>query len=226
MLYLPLYNGVKKLEIGVPAGNGTITAAQPRQLAPIAFYGTSITQGGCASRPGMCYTAIIGRRLERPIVNLGFSGNGRMEPEIAELLTLLDPTPAVFVIDCLPNMVGPDVASSGPALVHIIRKSHPDIPILLAEDRIYANVHTGLAPAQAAKNQSNREALRQVYESLQAEGVLGLHYLEAGVQLSNDGEDTVDGSHPTDLGFMRQADAFVSALLTILGEDVAERAQL
>jgi hypothetical protein len=76
-------------------------------------------------------------------------------------------------------------------------------------------------PGQAEANRTNREALRHAYEALQEEGVAGLHYLEAGVQLSTDGEDTVDGSHPTDLGFMRQADAFEAALLPLVAEPSA-----
>ena len=88
MLYLPLYNGVKSVEIGVPR-DASFAAAAPRpaeRSKPIVFYGTSITQGGCASRPGMVHTAIVGRRFDRPVINLGFSGNGRMEPELAELI--------------------------------------------------------------------------------------------------------------------------------------------
>ena len=106
LLYLPLYNGVSSVEIGLPRG-ATLRKAEPRpadRAKPIVFYGTSITHGGCASRPGMCHPAILGRRLDRPVINLGFSGNGRLDPEIATLLAELDP--AVYVIDCLPNMGG------------------------------------------------------------------------------------------------------------------------
>src|SRR5690606_24820922 len=81
LLYLPLYNGVSSVEIGVPAGR-SLTKGPPRDEAhakPIVFYGTSITHGACASRPGMVHTAILGRWFERPVINLGFSGNGRME---------------------------------------------------------------------------------------------------------------------------------------------------
>ena len=104
LLYLPLYNGVSSVEIGIPKDR-QIAKAEPRPEAlrkPIVFYGTSITQGGCASRPGMVHTAILGRQLNRPVINLGFSGNGKMEPELADLLAELDP--AVYVLDCLPNM--------------------------------------------------------------------------------------------------------------------------
>jgi hypothetical protein len=81
MVYLPLYNGVSAVSIGI--GKGKSLEKAPAYPAgrdkPVVFYGTSITQGGCASRPGMVHTAILGRRLGVPVVNLGFSGNGRME---------------------------------------------------------------------------------------------------------------------------------------------------
>ncbi|NLB55348.1 MAG: hypothetical protein GX811_06205, partial [Lentisphaerae bacterium] len=101
ILYMPLYNSIHTVELGVPGG-ATIKASPPRRKKPIVFYGTSITQGGCASRPGMCYTGIIGRALNRPTINLGFSGNGRMDPEVVDLLCELDP--AAYVLDTLPNM--------------------------------------------------------------------------------------------------------------------------
>ena len=104
LLYLPLYNGVSAVEIGIP-GDRRLEKGPARPEShrrPIVFYGTSITQGGCASRPGMVHTAILGRRFDRSVINLGFSGNGLMEPEMANLLAELDP--AVYVLDCLPNM--------------------------------------------------------------------------------------------------------------------------
>ena len=92
LLYLPLYNGVKGVEIGVPE-SASLSKAGPwgrGERKPIVFYGTSILQGGCASRPGMVHTAIIGREFNWPIINLGFSGNGKMEPELADLLAELE----------------------------------------------------------------------------------------------------------------------------------------
>src|SRR5262249_47654418 len=110
LLYLPLYNRVSSVEIGL-AKDQKLEKAEPRpaeRQKPIVFWGTSITQGGCASRPGMVHTAILGRRLDRPVINLGFSGNGKMEPEMADLLAELDP--AVYVLDCLPNLTAAEVA--------------------------------------------------------------------------------------------------------------------
>ncbi|MEV5894992.1 SGNH/GDSL hydrolase family protein [Nonomuraea fuscirosea] len=99
--YLPLYNSPQRLEIGVQAGAKFLGAA-PRTTPPAVFYGSSIMQGGVASRPGMSITALLGRRFDVPTVNLGFSGNARMEPEIAELLTELDAS--VYVVGSSPNM--------------------------------------------------------------------------------------------------------------------------
>jgi lysophospholipase L1-like esterase len=175
---------------------------------PLVFYGTSITQGGCASRPGMAYAAILGRRLDRPTINLGFSGNGRMDPEVASLLAELDP--AVYVIDCVPNMGPADVASRTEPLVQRIRKARPQTPILLVEDRTYTNAP--LLPALEQRHQASRQALRSAYEALTASGIKNLYYLEGETLLGDDREDTVDGSHPTDLGFMRMADALGAAL--------------
>lgn len=210
-IYLPLYNGVREVAIGV-ARSASFQPIPPRPERPIVFYGTSITQGGCASRPGMAYPAILGRRLNVPIINLGFSGNGRMEPEVASLLAELDP--CLYVVDCLPNMTADLVAENAERLVHILRRSHPETPILLMEDRTYANAC--FIEALRQRNESSRAALRQAYHNLQQSGVTGLFYLSGECLLGEDGEATVDGSHPTDLGFLRIADALTPTLKAIL----------
>lgn len=216
LLYLPLYNGVSSVEIGIPEGNvleqGNVPSDDGVPRKPIVFYGTSITQGGCASRTGMVHTAILGRRLNYPVINLGFSGNGKMEPEMGELFAELDPS--VYVLDCLPNMNASEVSERVEPFVHRVRQSHPDTPILLVEDRSYTN--SFLLPSPRKRNETSRAALRTAYEKLQAAGVKHLYYLEGDHLLGGDGEGTVDSSHPTDLGFIRQADAFQKALEPIL----------
>ncbi|MGP0067720.1 MAG: SGNH/GDSL hydrolase family protein [Isosphaeraceae bacterium] len=221
LLYLPLYNGVASLEIGIPADR-TIARPAPRAVdrrKPIVFYGTSITQGGCASRPGMAHTAILGRRLDRPVINLGFSGNGVMEPEIATLLAELDP--AVYVLDCLPNMTAAEVEQRVEPFVRTLRKAHPSTPIVLAEDRTYSNAW--LVTAQRQRNSTSRAALKAAYDRLLASGARNLIYLAGEHQLGDDGEGTVDGSHPTDLGFLRMADAFAGVLGPVLRENLESR---
>lgn len=123
LLYLPLYNGVSEVKLGVPAEASLERgAAYPDQQArPIVFYGTSITQGGCASRPGMCHPAILGRWYQRPVINLGFSGNGTMEKEVGQFLAEIEAH--VYVIDCLPNMNAAQVAERTQPLVRQLRSS-------------------------------------------------------------------------------------------------------
>lgn len=212
MLYLPLYNGVTSVELGVSKEKFLETLPRSTDQKPIVFYGTSITQGGCASRPGMVHTAILGRRLDRPVINLGFSGNGKMEQEVADLLAELDV--AVFIIDCLPNMTAEEVAGRTEPLVATLRKSHPTTPILLVEDRSYTD--SFLIASKRERNESSRKALRDAYERLLASDVKNLAYLDGEHLLGDDGEGTVDSSHPTDLGFMRMADAFEPVLRKLL----------
>jgi hypothetical protein len=214
VLYLPLYNGVSSVEIGLPKG-AALKKADPRPAGadrPLVFYGTSITQGGCASRPGMVHTAILGRKLDRPVVNLGFSGNGTLDPDIAELLGELDA--AVFVLDCLPNLSAAQVAERTAPFMQTLRKAKPAAPVLLVEDRTYANAPA--LPALAKRNAESRAALKKAFDALVAGGDKNLYYLVGDKLIGDDGEGTVDGSHPTDLGFLRQADAFAEALGPIL----------
>jgi lysophospholipase L1-like esterase len=216
LLYLPLYNGVSSVELGVPKGVALSKAdARPADKnRAIVFYGTSITHGGCASRPGMCHPAILGRRLERPVINLGFSGNGTMDAEVGALLGELDP--AVYVIDCLPNMNGKSVGERTEKLVQAIRKSRPTTPILLVEDRTFTNAF--ISAAKQAHHKESRAALRKAYDALVAAGDKNLTYMTGDKLLGEDGEDTVDGSHPTDLGFLRHADAMQPVIEPLLGK--------
>lgn len=198
--YLPLYNGVDKVEIGVNDG-ATFEGLAPRKR-PIVFYGTSITHGACASRPGMCHPAILGRRLDMPTVNLGFSGNGKMDASVGELLCKIDA--AVFVIDCLPNMDAKLVTERCIPLVKQLRAARPDTPIVLVEDR--RNTNSWIHPDRAKHHDANHAALKDAFARLQAEGVKRIHYIEGDHLLGDDGDGATDGSHPNDLGFVRQAD--------------------
>jgi len=211
-IYLPLYNGTESLKIGIPEG-ASFTPIAPRQEKPLLFYGTSITHGASASRPGMPHPAILGRRLNLPVINLGFSGNGRMEKEVGDFLIELDP--AVYIIDCLPNMMGGQVAERAAPLVRQIRAARPDTPIVLVEDRTYANAP--FLPASQKRHAESRKAFRDAYETLKKEGVTKLWYIEGEKLLGEDREDTVDSSHPSDLGFWRQANAFEPVLKEALG---------
>ena len=210
-LYLPLRNGVESLEIGVVRGQ-SFTALSPRNEKPIVFYGTSIMHGACASRPGMAFPSILGRRLRRPIINLGFAGNGRMEIEVGSLLVELNP--CVFVIDCLPNMNESTVSERAVPLVKKIRETHEKTPILLVEDRSFTS--TRFFPARKQRHQKNRIALKNAFKELQNLGIKNIFYLDGDNLLGQDGEAATDGSHPSDLGMVRYADAYEPALRAIL----------
>ena len=201
LLYLPLYNKVTELRIGVEPG-AMIAPPPPRATRPIVFYGTSITQGGCASRAGMCHPAILGRWLDRPVINLGFSGAGKMEPALADLLAELDP--AVFVLECLPNMTPEMVRERVEPFVHSLRRARPETPIVLVEN-----------PIRPRENEVN-PLLRQAFDKLQSQGVENLHYLPGDALLAGRENGTVDGVHPTDLGFLRMAETMEPVLRDLL----------
>jgi hypothetical protein len=160
----------------------------------------------------MVHSAILGRRFQFPNINLGFSGNGRMEPEMAELLAELDPS--VYVLDCLPNMNAAEVTERIEPFVRRLRAARPRTPILLVEDRSFAD--SFLVTSKREHHEKSRAALKKAFEHLKNSGVKDLYYLKGADLLGDDGEGTVDSSHPTDLGFMRQADAFAKALAPLL----------
>jgi hypothetical protein len=213
VLYLPLYNGVDEVKLGVPRGSTVAPLpARTRERKPIVFYGTSILQGGCASRPGMAYPAILGRRLDWPTINLGFSGSAHSEPEIAALLAELDP--AVYVLDPMANMTVEMVVQRIEPFVLTLRKAHPLTPIVLVENAKYPDEQF-----LAAKREKLLEAnvrLREVFDRLTRAGQKRIYYLRAEQLLGDDGEATVDGSHPTDLGFLRMADEIEPLLKRVL----------
>jgi hypothetical protein len=211
-LYLPLRNGIDELSIGVPTG-AAFAGLPPREAKPLVFYGTSITHGASASRPGMVHTAILGRRFDLPVMNFGFSGNGHMDAAVGAYLGQIEA--AAYVIDCLPNMAAAAVREKCPPLVRQLRSARPDVPIMLVEDRRHAN--SWVRPARQRHHDANHAALRECFEKLQAEGVTGLHYIPGDALLGDDGEATTDGSHPSDLGFVRQADVFEPVLRRALG---------
>jgi lysophospholipase L1-like esterase len=210
-LNLPLYNGVTSLEIGVPKG-AAFTPTAPRKDKPILFYGTSITQGGCASRPGMSFTSILGRRLNRPMLNFGFSGNGKTELEVARFLAELDP--AMFVIDTVANTSTQQIRQQMEPLVRLLRQDHPITPVLLLDERTHDAA--SLVPGLMKDHRERSEALQTAYDNLIAVGVPHLHLRKGEDFMGDDGEGAVDGSHPADLGMMRYARALEPEVRSIL----------
>lgn len=211
MAYLPLFNSVDQLSFGVPA-RASWELLPPRKSKPIVFYGTSITHGRGASRPGTCHVAILGRRLDMPVVNLGFGGVGRMDPPVGEYLAKIDA--AVYVIDCLPNMDAALVRERCIPFVTRLRAARPETPIVLVEDR--RNANSWILPARDHYHTENHAALHECYAALLSSGIGGIVYLSGDGLFGSDNDGSVDGSHPTDLGYFRQADRFEPALRVAL----------
>lgn len=209
LLYFPLYNGLSSLDIGTPSKAAFKTIKAGSKISrPIAFYGSSILQGGCASRPGMAYPSILGRRFDCATINLGFSGNAKAELEVAALLAELEPS--VFVIDCLPNQKPEEAAVRMEPFITTVRKAHPRTPIVLIENIEYTDGKFVKAHHESAMKKN--AVLRSIFEKLVKAGDKRLYYVSAKNLLGTDGEATVDGTHPTDLGFMRMADAIEPVL--------------
>jgi lysophospholipase L1-like esterase len=211
LLYLPLYNGVSRVDLGVDSAF-RLEAIPPGEPAsksrPIVLYGTSIVQGGCASRPGLAWPAILGRHLDRPVINLGFSGAGRMEAPVVDVIAELDP--ALFMIDCLWNIGdqrSPEIETRVTHLATTLRQRHPATPILFVGQ---SDIRNERHPTGATKAQE------RAIQALQSAGMKGLHLVPGNLLLGFDREGTVDGVHPNDLGMMRHADALTPIVQALL----------
>ena len=202
IVYLSLYEGVRKLEIGVDEGSVIDQPAinSPRKGSPIVMYGSSILQGGCANRPGMAFTNIISRVLDREVVNLGFSGNAILDYEIAELMAQVK-DPAVFVLDNVPNSDAPTIDEREERFFRILRDAHPDVPVIFIENPNYP--HLVFDKERASDVQARNASMKAVYEKLKKAGEKKIYYIKGDKMLGLDGEATVDGTHFTDLGMVR-----------------------
>jgi hypothetical protein len=210
-LYLSLYKPVKVLSIGVDNEARLEKAARFALPKPVVFYGTSITQGGCASRSGMSYQAILGRLLNIDFVNLGFSGNGKGEPEVAAAVGQIDA--ACFVLDFAGNNV--TVASLREVytpFVDHLRKAHPATPIVAVTPIYSAREASG-----GTEHDGMREHIRQVVSARIGAGDRNLQLVEGTDLLGpSRGDGLVDGSHPNDLGFQWMAEGLAPRLRSIL----------
>ena len=207
-LELPPYNTVMSLQIGV-AENASFDFLNPSDELPIIAYGTSITQGACASRPGMIWTSIVRRELEIPLINLGFSGNGLLEKGV---LDVIKAKPAkLIILDCLPNLFAYEKAKIIDLTINAvkeIRKAQPTVPIILTDHLGYP--HYEMTTHTDAAQMSN-EANLKAYNELLAQGYLNLHHLTY-TKLAMPADGTVEGIHPSDYGMRAYADAYIKQI--------------
>ena len=210
-LNLPLYNGVEEFWLGLSEG-AVILPPQPRKLdKPVVFYGSSITQGGCASRPGSAYTNLIAQQLQVPVVNLGFSGNAKGEPEMAEYIASLPM--AAFVMDYDHNAETPEeLARTHEPFFRIIREKQPQLPVLLM-----SRPNSDGDPGDAAER---FRIIRRTWQTARAAGDDRVWLLDGrtlfGARLRDN--CTVDGCHPNDLGFYRMYQSVRKKLVEMLPE--------
>ena len=197
-IHFPLYSNVKELYIGLDSRAIVEKAPDYKYEKPVVYYGSSITQGGCASRPGNSYQSIISRRMNINHVNLGFSGSGKAEPVMREYLAGLEMS--AFVCDYDHN--APDVdhlKRTHLPLYRAIREKQPELPIIFisAPDVL---LHPEVYEVR-------REIIRATYETAVAEGDANVYFIDGGELFAGEDWDlcTVDGCHPNDLGFYRMA---------------------
>jgi len=208
LIFLPLYDELKLLEIGVDA-ESSIVAPDKNTQRPIVFYGTSITQGGCASRPGMVHTNIMSRKLDREVLNFGFSGNGTMDKSIAELISMIDAE--IYIIECMPNMlISENVLERTIPLVDIIREKQPTTPIVFVG--LFPTAYSFLNAELFDESKKLDNALKTEFQKMIDRGYDNLFYVDGGSALGHDYEGTVDGLHFTDLGFLRYANFLLTEL--------------
>lgn len=226
LLYLPLYDGVKSLKIGVDSGAvielpqvNDLLPSDPATTAkknlPIVFYGTSITQGGCATRPGMAFPAIIERKLHKETINLGFSGNGRMDKIMADKIASIPAS--AYVIDCVANCTYNIIKDSTDYFIRTIAEANPDTPIYMVSN--YFLPYMYLDAHSRADAMKENELWRELCEKFRKEGYKNVRYIDvfagANVKKSPIGPDfeaCVDGIHFTDLGFLRFAEFMIKYL--------------
>lgn len=199
----PTYSEVSKLYIGVAESAEILEPTPYKYEKPIVYYGSSITQGGCCSRPGNTYEAVISRRFDTDYINLGFSGSARAEDTVAEYVKNLDMS--VFVYDYDHNAPTLEhLKATHKRMYDIIRKANPDLPIIIMTKPTYF-------PDVRAYT-----VIKETYEIAKANGD-NVYYLDGPMLMALAGNDgTVDGCHPNDLGFYSMAKAVGDVLEGIL----------
>lgn len=210
LLYLPLYDEVLSLEIGVSPESYIKPGLNPFR-GKVVIYGSSILQGASASRPGMAYPSIMARRSGINFINLGLSGNGKMETAVADMVA--DIKADAYILDCAPNPSPEQITERTAYLVKTIRQKYPDAPIIMIQSvvRESGNFDQKVRDRVAGQNRN----FRIEYDKLIANGLKNLYYIE-GDLLGTDHEGTTDGVHPNDVGFERMLKIIEPQVMQVL----------
>jgi lysophospholipase L1-like esterase len=212
-LYLPLYKQLKSLDLAFSPGARILPPSPFALPKPVVFYGTSITQGGCAATAGSDFVSAVGRMLNLDVVNLGFSGNGWGEPELAELAAEIDAS--LFVLDYAGNADEARMKRTLSPFVRILRARHPATPILIVGPLGYTlyGYHAPTRQSQEAK----RDIMMGVYLQWRKKGDANIHFADGLSLLPFDLDGGhVDGVHPTTHGFLVMAERLAPYVARIL----------
>lgn len=194
-LNLPLYAGVRKIEIGIEPDSSLFVPSRHKTASPILFYGSSITQGACASRPGNAYSSLLCRRLDVEQINLGFSGSAKGETAIAKAIAKLNLS--AFVFDYDHNSPNPEhLKATHESFFQVIRAEQPELPIIILSKCNFTNW---------GDDAQRRSVIRKTCENAWASGDRNVFFVDGESLFQHDMRDccTVDGTHPNDLGFFR-----------------------
>ena len=205
---MPFYGGVKSIYIGVDRNSKIEPPAEYRVSKPVVYYGSSITQGGCASRPGMAYQAIISRSLDCDFLNLGFAGNAKAEQEMVDYITGLDMS--LFVMDYDHNApTAEHLSATHEKMFKQIRLAQPELPILMMSRPKYYLVE---------EERIRLEIVKATYDNAVATGDKNVFFINGSTLMNNEIKDngTVDGCHPNDLDFFSMAQRIIPVMKEIL----------
>ena len=203
-IHMPLYGGVNELQVGLDKEADVLPAPAYAIEKPVVYYGSSITQGGCASRPGTSYQAILSRALQCDHINLGFSGSARGEQATAQHIASLDMS--AFVMDYDHNARSPEeLQATHEPFYQTVRKAHPDMPIIMVSQPKVKLNEDGL---------QRIAIIRHTYEKALAAGDRNVYFVDGRTFFDCFAGDcaTVDGAHPNDFGFVCMAQGLLPVL--------------
>lgn len=211
LLYLPLYNELKELAIGIEPETSLATIVEPFRKK-ILIYGSSIAQGASASRPGLAYPALLSRATGLHFINMGLSGSAKMEKSVADVLAATEAD--AYILDCVPNSSPEEIEERTAYLVRAIRAKHPQAPIIIVQSIVRESGYWDRQAGERVRRQN--ENIRLEYEKLKRSGVKNLYFIPSKDFLGDDHEGTIDGTHPNDLGFGRMVALLGPELIKIL----------
>ena len=203
-LNMPLYSGVKSVKIGIDENAEILPPAPWSDERPLVVYGTSITQGGCASRPGMAYPAILSRHFNRPVLNFGFSGSGCGEAVVARHLAKIE-NPGAFILDYDANTNLEEMKNTLEKFIAILRTAHPDVPLIVISGPRYNReiILSGDTVTPMPAKALSAEFQEKTVKKLRDAGDKNIYFVNGGKLYGELWHElTVDGVHSTDAGFL------------------------